>query len=79
MFCPFKTLFHTYTHTLPYIPGEFWLFIAYFTKNKHEKRLKLLDISDLKALNEWGLLAYLPSDHCSLLGTFSKVDPLKLV
>ena len=28
------------------------------------------------ALTEWGLMAHLPSDHCSLLGTFSKVDPL---
>ena len=28
------------------------------------------------ALTEWGLMAYLPSDYCSLLGTSSKVDPL---
>ena len=25
-FWPFKTLFHTYTHTLPCIPGEFQVF-----------------------------------------------------
>ena len=28
------------------------------------------------ALNEWGLLAHLPSDHCSLLGAFNEGDPL---
>ena len=26
MFWPFKTLFHTYTHTLPCIPGKFQVF-----------------------------------------------------
>ena len=26
MFWPFKTLFHTHTHTLPCIPGEFQVF-----------------------------------------------------
>ena len=29
------------------------------------------------ALNEWGLMAYLPSDYYSLLGASSKVDPLE--
>ena len=30
------------------------------------------------ALTEWGLMAHLPSDHCSLVGTFSEVDPLQM-
>ena len=29
------------------------------------------------ALKEWGLMAHLPSDHCSPLGAFSEVDPLR--
>ena len=28
------------------------------------------------ALTEWGLMAHLPSDHCSLLGAFNEGDPL---
>ena len=28
------------------------------------------------ALTKWGLLAHLPSDHCSLLGAFNEGDPL---
>ena len=81
MFWPFKTVSHTYTHTLPCILHEIWSFtrvLMHILPKWLGKWLKLLDISDLNALNEWGLMAHLPSDHCSLLGAFSKGDPLKM-
>ena len=53
-------------------------FNAYFTKNEWTNEQYYWIFSDLKALIEWGLMAHLPSHHCRLLGTFSKVDPLKL-
>ena len=79
MFWPFKTLFHTYTHTLSCIPGKFPVFYRVLDPLGYQMGHNIDDIDNLNRFNEWGTMAYLSSDHDRPLGTCSKVDPLKLV
>ena len=54
-FWPFKTLFHTYTHTLSCIPGEFQVFYRVWDPFGYQMDRNIDDNASLNGFNRMGL------------------------